>query len=170
MTPPSPHLRSHHRCEQSRPRASPSATGHRRPQFQWLAFWPNLQPTGAAAACAGGIPLVRMARGGQPGPRSFGAKAMPEADALGVRTVVARKVFVFTVVPSPPAPPGRPGSGRKRNGFAIVRPPGHHATREAAMGFCFLNNIAMAARYAALPETQGGTWITTLPAAPLQCV
>jgi len=41
--------------------------------------------------------------------------------------------------------------GRKRNGFAIVRPPGHHATREAAMGFCFLNNIAMAAR-AALRE------------------
>jgi acetoin utilization deacetylase AcuC-like enzyme len=32
--------------------------------------------------------------------------------------------------------------------FAAVRPPGHHATREQAMGFCLFNNIAVAARYA----------------------
>lgn len=31
------------------------------------------------------------------------------------------------------------------NGFALVRPPGHHACRERAMGFCLLNNIAAAA-------------------------
>lgn len=31
------------------------------------------------------------------------------------------------------------------NGFALVRPPGHHACRERAMGFCLLNNIAVAA-------------------------
>jgi acetoin utilization deacetylase AcuC-like enzyme len=30
-------------------------------------------------------------------------------------------------------------------GFAIVRPPGHHAERDASMGFCLLNNIAVAA-------------------------
>ena len=29
--------------------------------------------------------------------------------------------------------------------FSLMRPPGHHATREASMGFCYLNNIAIAA-------------------------
>jgi acetoin utilization deacetylase AcuC-like enzyme len=31
------------------------------------------------------------------------------------------------------------------SGFALTRPPGHHATRSAAMGFCLLNNVALAA-------------------------
>lgn len=32
--------------------------------------------------------------------------------------------------------------------FALVRPPGHHATRDRGMGFCLINHIAVAARYA----------------------
>ena len=35
--------------------------------------------------------------------------------------------------------------GRLAAGLAVVRPPGHHAERERAMGFCLLNNVALAA-------------------------
>jgi acetoin utilization deacetylase AcuC-like enzyme len=39
-------------------------------------------------------------------------------------------------------------SGEMENAFCAVRPPGHHAERGKAMGFCFFNNIAIAAKYA----------------------
>lgn len=37
--------------------------------------------------------------------------------------------------------------GTLENGFALVRPPGHHAERMRAMGFCLFNNVAVGAEY-----------------------
>ncbi|XDD47210.1 histone deacetylase [Leptospira sp. WS39.C2] len=42
--------------------------------------------------------------------------------------------------------------GEIKNGMALVRPPGHHAESDFAMGFCLFNNIAITAKYL---QTQG---------------
>lgn len=39
-------------------------------------------------------------------------------------------------------------NGECQSGVAIVRPPGHHAEKDIACGFCIFNNIAVAAMYA----------------------
>lgn len=43
---------------------------------------------------------------------------------------------------------GRVLRGQMDNGFALVRPPGHHALAHTGMGFCLLDNVAVAARWA----------------------
>jgi acetoin utilization deacetylase AcuC-like enzyme len=39
-------------------------------------------------------------------------------------------------------------SGQAENGFAVVRPPGHHALAERGMGFCLLGNVPLAVKHA----------------------
>jgi len=46
-------------------------------------------------------------------------------------------------------------TGAADNALAIVRPPGHHATADRQMGFCLLNNVAIAARHAQTRPTCG---------------
>lgn len=41
----------------------------------------------------------------------------------------------------------RVSAGELKNGFGLVRPPGHHAERGQALGFCYFNNIAICAEY-----------------------
>jgi acetoin utilization deacetylase AcuC-like enzyme len=54
-------------------------------------------------------------------------------------------------------------TGQSRRAFAIVRPPGHHAEPHRAMGFCLLNNLAIAVR-AALAEGVRRVWIVDFDA------
>jgi acetoin utilization deacetylase AcuC-like enzyme len=39
-------------------------------------------------------------------------------------------------------------NGEERTAFCLIRPPGHHASPARGMGFCILNNVALAARHA----------------------
>lgn len=51
--------------------------------------------------------------------------------------------------------------------FSLMRPPGHHATRDRAMGFCYFSNIAIAA-LDALKSGAKGVSCRTLVACPIQ--
>jgi len=79
------------------------------------------------AACAGGAEHLDSSDTGVC-PASFEVALLAAGGALALVDAVAQE--------------------RVDNGFAAVRPPGHHAERDRAMGFCLFNNVAAAARYA----------------------
>ena len=76
--------------------------------------------------CERGVPFVDLDTAICP--RSFEVAKL----AAGAATLAVDQVF----------------NGDVGNAIALVRPPGHHATSNRAMGFCLFNNVAIAARYA----------------------
>jgi len=115
-------------------------------QLQQANLLPRLAPVGVEAASLADLARVHdpslvqqvrqlSQRGGGfidsdtvVGPRSYEAALC----AVGGSIVAVRAVL----------------AGQVQSAFALVRPPGHHATRAEAMGFCLFNNIALGARYA----------------------
>ncbi len=67
--------------------------------------------------------------------------AMQDSYAAAVRAAGCAIAAVDAVCSTSP-------SAATKRAFAIVRPPGHHALADRGMGFCLLNNIAIAARHA----------------------
>jgi len=81
--------------------------------------------------------LERVAAGGEPCAIDPDTVAAPGTWKAALRAAGAAVAATDAVL-----------DGEVINAFCAVRPPGHHATRDQAMGFCFFNNVAVAARHA----------------------
>lgn len=92
------------------------------------------------------IATVESARGQYLDPDTFVSEESPEIARLAAGAVVAAARMVWR--------------GELANAFCAVRPPGHHALAERAMGFCLYNNIAIAAE--ALRHDTPGTKVLIL--------
>jgi acetoin utilization deacetylase AcuC-like enzyme len=74
-------------------------------------------------------------------PTSFDAETHTSKDSVAA-AIMGASIFASMVE--------RILVGKSERGFACVRPPGHHASPDGAMGYCFLNTVAIAAQHALL--------------------
>jgi acetoin utilization deacetylase AcuC-like enzyme len=87
------------------------------------------------------LELVRAAAEAGPTWIDGDTPVSPESYRVALKAAGAAMAAVDEVVADTP--------GSADSLFALIRPPGHHATPDRAMGFCLFNNAAVAARYAA---------------------
>ena len=109
--------------------------------------WPEVRPAALAdiervhsAAEIGRITQLAQSGGGWVDPDTFVVPVSYDAALLAAGGALQATDDVL--------------AGRHKNAFVIVRPPGHHASRTRAMGFCLFNNVAVAAQWAL---DEGGT-------------
>jgi acetoin utilization deacetylase AcuC-like enzyme len=110
------------------------------------ALWPNLVEVQAREAARGDIQAAHS-------PQLYKQVERVVAEGIGyldADTVVSMRSFDAAryAAGAPCQAIDLIMKGEVSNAFVPVRPPGHHATEERAMGFCLFNNVAVAARYA----------------------